>query len=113
MKELFVIFLIANSLFWGLFPHDVHENFCNNFLNIKCPPHYILLLISFLSFFIAIVIVQKDYFDKIFITTKKVVQTGGRILSASGKLVKSTANNFDNLDEFADSFETFVDAAIE
>lgn len=104
---------MVNAIFWGLFPHDVHENFCKNFLNIDCPAHYILLLISFISFIIALVVAQKDYFDKVFLATKKVVQTGGRILSASGRLVKGTANNYENLDEFAESFETFVDAAIE
>jgi len=113
MNELFVILLIANAIFWGMFSHDTHMDFCNNILNVKCPEHITLLSISILSFMLAIFIAQKDFFLDMYKSVLNIAQTGGRVLLASKKLIKNTANSYNTPNEFADSFEEFVESALE
>ncbi len=52
--------LLVNAIFWGLFPHKTHCDFIS-MLKIKCPPHYVHLIISILSFVLAVGIQQRAY----------------------------------------------------
>ena len=65
MKTILLTFLIANALFWGLFPHNAHclliENM-NKLLNIKikCPEHKIHLFMGILFYIASVYYAQKD-----------------------------------------------------
>tara|TARA_B100000575_G_scaffold252443_1_gene220428 strand:+ start:4237 stop:4578 length:342 start_codon:yes stop_codon:yes gene_type:complete len=113
MKELLIIFLIINAIFWGMFSHDTHTKFCTEILNRECPDHMTLICLSLLCFIVAIFIAQRDFFQRMFKVGKELVQSGGRVLKASRKLLQNTAGNYKNSTEFAESFEEFVDAALE
>ena len=50
MRTIFLTFLIANALFWGLFPHSAHCLLINNInrllkVNINCPEHTIHIIL--------------------------------------------------------------------
>ncbi len=65
MKTIILTFLIANALFWGLFPHNAHclliENM-NKLLNmkIKCPEHKIHLFMGLLFYIASVYYSQKN-----------------------------------------------------
>ncbi len=55
METLILTFLIANAIFWGLFPHNAHCLFINNIneffkMNINCPDHSVHILLGFLFY---------------------------------------------------------------
>ena len=57
MKTLLLTLLIANALFWGLFPHNAHCLLIDNInqmfkTKIKCPEHKIHLMIG-VGFYLA------------------------------------------------------------
>ena len=65
MKTIILTILIANALFWGLFPHNAHCLFLSNVnkifdLNIKCPEHKIHLFIGILFYIASVYYAQKD-----------------------------------------------------
>lgn len=111
MKEFLIIFLLISALFFGLLPHDIHTDVFTKTIGVKTPPHIILITCSIISFSLAIFISQEDYFKTIYNCSKNVAQSGGRIVKATGKLIHSTASNFDSLDDFADTVETMVEGA--
>ena len=84
---------------------------CRKLGNIKCPPHPVLIGVSILCFICAIILSQEEYFGKLYSRSKNVVQTSGRIAKATGRLLSSTAENFESLDDFADTVESFVEGA--
>ena len=64
-KAFILTFLIANSLFWGLFPHEAHclvLNYFNKLLsiNIKCPPHKLHMLMGICFYIVTVWYAQKD-----------------------------------------------------
>lgn len=65
LKNLLILFLVVNAIFWGLFPHKSHCKLASNFTS-KCPPHYVHLLIGIISFIIAVYVAQKDYIDSFY-----------------------------------------------
>ena len=109
MKEFLIIFLLISALFFGLLPHDIHTDVFTKTIGVRTPPHIILITCSIISFSLAIFISQEDYFKTIYNCSKNVAQSGGRIVKATGKLIHSTASNFDSLDDFADTVETMVE----
>lgn len=65
MENLLLTFLITNALFWGLFSHNAHCLFLENFnkffrININCPPHHIHLLMGVVFYLVSVYIAQKD-----------------------------------------------------
>lgn len=63
MKTVLLTLLIANALFWGLFPHNAHclfLEYVNKSMktNIRCPPHHIHLLMGILFYLASIYISQ-------------------------------------------------------
>lgn len=65
MKTLILTLLIANALFWGLFPHNAHCLLISNVnkilnMNIKCPEHKIHLFIGILFYIASVYYAQKD-----------------------------------------------------
>ena len=48
MKDLIVLLLVLNALFWGLASHARHCALLPK--NIKCPAHWIHMLIGIVSF---------------------------------------------------------------
>lgn len=59
LKDLLVLFLVVNSLFWGLASHKQHCSVASKFGMKKCPPHWIHVYIMGLgSFVLALFLVQ-------------------------------------------------------
>ena len=51
IKDIIVLFFVINGLFWGLANHSQHCNLASVFGVVKCPPHYIHLLMGLISFY--------------------------------------------------------------
>ena len=59
MKNIILTFLIANSIFWGLFPHESHCHLINHLknmtgFNLQCTKHSIHLIMGVIFFILAI-----------------------------------------------------------
>ena len=63
LKNIIVLFFVINGLFWGLASHSQHCNLASVFGMVKCPPHYIHLLMGVVSFVIAVYVQQRDYIN--------------------------------------------------
>jgi hypothetical protein len=63
IKNIIVLFFVINGLFWGLANHSQHCNLASVFGMVKCPPHYIHLLMGLISFLIAVYIQQREYIN--------------------------------------------------
>jgi len=65
MKTLILTLLIANALFWGLFPHNAHCLLIDHInkifkSNIRCPEHKIHLFIGIIFYIGSVYYSQKD-----------------------------------------------------
>ena len=66
MEEIFnflIVFLVINSIFWGLFSHNSHCNLAKllGIPNNLCPPHWSHILFALICFIIAIILSQRKY----------------------------------------------------
>lgn len=64
MKSIILTFLIANAIFWGLFPHKSHcqlIDYIKNHtgFNLKCPKYSIHLIMGLVFFTLAIYVNNK------------------------------------------------------
>ena len=57
LKNVLLVFLIINALFWGLFQHESHCRLVSYVTN-DCPPHYIHLIIGIVCFVGAVYLKQ-------------------------------------------------------
>ncbi len=57
LKNIILVFLIINALFWGLFEHTSHCQVMS-YVTDKCLPHYIHLIIGIVCFIGAIYLKQ-------------------------------------------------------
>ena len=53
LKNILLIFLIVNALFWGLFDHSMHCQVASYFTS-NCPSHNIHLTIGIICFVLAV-----------------------------------------------------------
>ena len=65
MEQIILTFLIANALFWGLFPHNAHCLLVDNInkffkVNINCPTHKIHLFTGVLFYLASVYYSQKN-----------------------------------------------------
>ena len=61
LKKVFILFLVINALFWGLFPHSKHCQVASMLGFVKCPPHWIHVYVMGLgSFVLALYLEQGD-----------------------------------------------------
>jgi len=109
MRELLVALLVANALFWSLMPHSMHCEFVSNFTNMKCPPHICHISFGVLSFILAIILAQKEYFDELVTGVKQVTQIAGAVLNRASKITTKALKKMPSVDEVADRVEGFVD----
>ena len=59
VKMLVIAFLLANAIFWGLYPHSMHCSVAAMMGVKKCPPHWIHVYVMGLgSFILALYIKQ-------------------------------------------------------
>jgi hypothetical protein len=65
LKNILVIFMAINALFWSLFPHEYHCKLATMFVT-ECPTHNLHLVLGILSFIIAFVIAQFNYLKTLF-----------------------------------------------
>ena len=66
-KQILVVFLAINALFWGLFSHSVHCQVAALITN-SCAPHYVHVSIGVICFLAAMAISQRKMFFKNSIT---------------------------------------------
>ena len=69
MNTVILALLIINLLFWSFFPHGAHCYFLNGINKtfntaIKCPQHWVHLLMGIVSYFLALYYAQMDYINK-------------------------------------------------
>ncbi len=60
LKNLILVFLLVNALFWGLMSHKVHCDFVAMFSN-TCPSHTVHLIMGIIAFLLAVIVAQYDY----------------------------------------------------
>jgi hypothetical protein len=60
-RELVALFFLVNAIFWGLFDHHHHCALANAVGVANCPPHYVHLIMGFVSYLLALVVVQWKY----------------------------------------------------
>lgn len=60
-KSIFVVFLLLNALFWGLFKHVTHCKFASYFGINNCPEHWIHVFVMGLGSFILALLIQHHY----------------------------------------------------
>lgn len=60
-RTILVVFLAANALFWGLFPHTLHCQFVAKLGLKSCPPHYVHLIMGVTFFLLALGVAQWDH----------------------------------------------------
>ena len=53
LRNVVVLVLGLNALFWGLLPHSVS--------NMKCPPHSVHLMMGVVFYFLALYAAQQKY----------------------------------------------------
>jgi len=63
-KKLILTFLIANSLFWGLFPREAHCLVINQIskllkMNLKCPKESMIIAIGIIFYVFTVFYVKK------------------------------------------------------
>lgn len=61
VATLLVLFLLANAIFWGLYPHATHCKVASVFTSAKCPSHIVHIIIGVLSFVAAVAVAQRNY----------------------------------------------------
>ena len=66
LKNLLIVFLTINALFWGLADHGSHCSLAAAMGISKCPSHTVHLIMGLLFFVAAIYVAQKEYIDSLF-----------------------------------------------
>jgi len=69
MNTVILALLIMNILFWSFFPHSAHCYFLDGINKtfgsaIKCPEHWIHLLMGIVAYFLALYYAQINYINK-------------------------------------------------
>lgn len=112
LRELLVVFLVVNALFWGLLPHSVHCMVVSRFTTTKCPPHAVHIMLGISCFILAVILAQTEYANELMggaqvVASKAVVvaQSAGRI---AGMVYASAKKNFTSLEDTTRNIERFV-----
>ena len=72
MFSVILSLLILNVLFWSFFPHNAHCKFLSELnkvfvTSMKCPEHWVHLLMGIVAYFAALYYSQMNYInDKLF-----------------------------------------------
>ena len=69
MNSIILALLLINVLFWSFFPHSAHCQFLDGLnklfgTTMKCPQHWIHLLMGIITYFIALYYAQMNYINK-------------------------------------------------
>jgi hypothetical protein len=112
MKEIFVVFLIVNAIFWGLMPHSLHCQLVAKFTSMQCPPHIVHILFGITCFILAAILSQDEYATEIYKTlqslsqkTVKVVQTAGKLGSVA---LDAARKNFTSIEDFSNKVDSLM-----
>ncbi len=109
MRELLIAILILNSLFWGLMPHSIHCQVVSKITSATCPPHIIHIVMGIISFMLAVIVAQQEYFSASFTSMMNLYQMGGRMAKSIGHLVKKSLDKFDSIEHFSTTMENVID----
>jgi len=60
-----IAFLIANAIFWGLFPHVAHCKIVAKLGITECPPHWIHLLLGLIAYLTAVWLKNSTYIKRL------------------------------------------------
>ena len=68
MNTVILALLIINVLFWSFFPHSAHCYFLDGINKtfgsaIKCPEHWMHLLMGIIAYFLALYYAQMNYIN--------------------------------------------------
>ena len=63
LDNLLIFFFVVNALFWGLATHHQHCSLASSFGIKKCPPHWVHLIMGFVSFGVAVYLKQANYIN--------------------------------------------------
>lgn len=110
MRELLIAVLILNSLFWGLMPHNIHCQVLSKITSANCPPHIIHITIGIISFMLAVIVAQQEYFSASFNSMMNLYQMGGRVAQSLAGLVKKSFDKFDSIEHFSSTMENVIDS---
>jgi hypothetical protein len=109
MRELVVLFLIINALFWGLMPHSLHCEVVGKFTSSKCVPHTVHILLGIVFFVLAVLVSQEEWTSEvwksiktIFSNVTKVVQSGGKLITMAASAAKE---NFNSVEDFTNKVD--------
>lgn len=58
LKLVFVVFFVANALFWGLWPHSSHCQLAASLGMTKCVPHIMHIMFGIGFFVVAVLVAQ-------------------------------------------------------
>jgi len=112
MKEIIILLLLVNGIFWGLFPHSFHCQVLSKFTNVACPPHIIHMIIGIISFVAAVILSQDEYVAELTESVSNVYRQTAKIVQSAGKLAKisvaAVKENFSSIDDFANKVEKFA-----
>ena len=61
LRNVVVLVLGLNALFWGLLPHSVHCKTVAMVSNMKCPTHSVHLMMGVVFYFLAVYVRQQKY----------------------------------------------------
>ena len=58
LKDIIILLLIVNSLFWGLAPHSLHCKI-SKMIKVKCMPHWLHVYVIGLGSFVAALLLKQ------------------------------------------------------
>ena len=69
MNNVILALLLINVLFWSFFPHSAHCQLLDGLnksfgTTMKCPDHWIHLLMGIIAYFVALYYAQMNYINK-------------------------------------------------
>ncbi len=64
VKNLLILILMLNAIIWCFVPRETYCSVVTNFLT-ECPSHGLYLVVGMVSFIVAVIIAQYDYFAKL------------------------------------------------
>ena len=64
LRNIAIVVLAVNAVFWGLFPHSVHCKALAMVSTMKCPPHSVHIMTGVVCYFLAVFVSQRKYLMK-------------------------------------------------
>lgn len=113
MKEIIVVFLIVNAIFWGLMPHSLHCQLVAKFTSAQCPPHIFHILFGIICFILAAILSQDEYASEVYKTLQSIGQKTVKVVQTAGKLgsvaLDAARKNFTSIEDFTNKVDSLIE----